>query len=51
MIAILELHVTYTTLKNFDTEKFLKENEKMKGIDKIIKDEKVDIKTRYDSML
>ena len=51
MIAMLELHVSYNTLKNFDTEKFLVENEKKKKIDKIIEDEKVDIKTRYDSML
>ena len=50
-IAIMELHVSYNTLKNFDVEKFLKENEKKKETDKIISDEKVDIKTRYDAML
>lgn len=51
IIAIVELQVSFNTLKNFDTEKFLKENEKKKEIDKIINDEKIDIKTRYQSML
>ena len=51
MIAILELHVSYRTLKNFDTEKFLIENERKLKIEKVVNDEKADIETRYDAML